>query len=191
MRTAAGLLALGLVAAGASAQQARFPFDTSLPPVGPTPSLAPGVTAAPGAVAPRIDRRGSRHRGFAGPAWFGGYAAYDYPRAPNVVVIQPPAAPPPQEPAPVRREAPEPVRSEIREYDWEERPIREADPASFAVALKDGTVHAARLVWFQNETLYLVTAEGARRSVPVGEFDRPRTEQLNRDRGLRFFPPPG
>jgi hypothetical protein len=125
---------------------------------------------------------------YAYPAFAGGYA-YGYPPPSNVIIVQAtPARPEPSAPPPPR----EPVRPDIREYEWpsptDANPI-EQEPATFSIALENGTVHSAEAAWVQNGTLHFVSSEGVQRQISLSLVDRNLTEKLNRQKKIRFRVP--
>ncbi len=64
-----------------------------------------------------------------------------------------------------------------------------AAPAASAVTLlafKDHTVLAVTDYWLEGDQLYYETAPGLRASVPLDRLDLTLTQQLNRERGVRF-----
>jgi hypothetical protein len=115
--------------------------------------------------------------------------AYGYAPPSNVVIVQaPPARPEPAAPPPPR----EPVRPEIREYEWPsptEASLLEQEPATFSIALEDGTLHSAEAAWVQNGMLHFVSSGGAHRQVSLNLVDRDLTEKLNRQKKIRFRVP--
>ena len=111
------------------------------------------------------------------------YYAYapDYayaPAAPNVTIITVP--PSVVEPPPVRYQAPAPPSASA------ERPPRPAGSPVYLLAIKDGTVWAARAYWIEDSTIQLLTVRDERKSITADQVDRALTEQLNRDRGVEF-----
>lgn len=170
----------------------NFPYNPSLPPIGPIPSLGLNPSAFPqrgiSAGRPAFHRRYFRPGGFypyAAPVFGGGYYCCN-PSPTNVVIVQAPVSPP----EPIVQQPPaEPAKPEVHEYNWpttSESEMREAESPSFSVALKDGSVYSAKAIWIQNGMLYFLTPEGECRSVSVSSVDRSLTEKLNKERKLRF-----
>lgn len=155
-------------------QMPRFPSDAGLPPVLPIPPLiSPSVHPPP--------VRGGGGRGFFPffPGLNTGYPLYQPPvSVSNVVVVQP-AAPPAPPPLPEK-----PPRSELREYSWPASPP--AAPRHFSIVLRDGSVHAARVLWLSGPTLFFITPEGLQREIPLDSVDRPATGRRNRESSLPF-----
>jgi hypothetical protein len=149
------------------------------------PDLPPSPPPAP---------RGPAHRG-ASPAslpyfpllpggWDYDYAPYAPP--PNVTIVQPP--PPP---VIVQERPPQPLHSEIREYKVApESTATVAEPPSFAIALRDGSVHFAMAVTAQDGALLYVDSDGRHERIPLETVDRETTTRLNRERNLTLRLPP-
>jgi hypothetical protein len=189
MRAFVRLYLLLMLAAGISGQQRGA--MTGLPPVGPIPPLGGYRPHVP--VPRSVDRglgfpRHGVHRSFpvTFPIYPGGHF-YQYPVAPNVIVIQQPA-PVAQQPA-APKAPPSPARPEIREYVEASPagplPSQEEQPV-FEIALKDGSVHQAVAVWAAGEDLHYIDTEGRRRRVSLAAIDRAATRRLNRQRNLRL-----
>jgi hypothetical protein len=115
--------------------------------------------------------------------WDYGYAA-PYTPPPAVTIVQ---APPPYIPAP-----PPPLpHAEIHEYKVAPESATAAEPPSFAIALKDGSVRSAMAVTTQGDTLHYVDPEGRHERVSLDAVDRETTTRLNRARNLPLrLPPP-
>jgi hypothetical protein len=118
------------------------------------------------------------------PIFLGGFD-YGYPAfapAPNIVIIQ---QPPAYVAAPAPPENATPV-AEIHEYNATvaDRPAAEAEPAAFALALKDGSIYEAVAVTVQDDVVHYVEPEGRHMRVAVNAVDRDRTKRLNRERKL-------
>lgn len=158
-------------------------------------SMAGG--AAPGGSRAAIHTNGHspvRHRAYrsagfypyAYPAFDGGYD-YEYAPEPNVIVVPQPA---PQVMVPPRE-----VRSEIREYAAPAQgaitpsPAERGEAVTFAVALVDGSRHAASAVWVQDGFLHYVDGEDEHHQVALSSVDRQLTRRLNRERNLDFWLP--
>ena len=131
----------------------------------------------------RSARPSTSHRFF--PGAFPSYwdSGYDYPSygadyapapAPNVVVVQ---LPPPPSPPPT---------PEIHEYSGASAAPASDEQPAYAIALKDGSVHAAAAVTVQDNTLHYVDPDGQHRLVPLDMVDREATRRLNRERNLRL-----
>jgi hypothetical protein len=61
----------------------------------------------------------------------------------------------------------------------------EARPLSL-LAFKDHSIVAVTDYWLEGETLYYETSYSGRVGIPLGQVDLPLTQQLNRERNLRF-----
>ncbi len=126
------------------------------------------------------------HRFFPGAfPWFLGDYSYDgYAPAPSVIMLQQPSLYVLMPPAPS-----EPPKPEIHEYPSPGAPAAN-DDQTFAIVLRDGSVHSAVAVTVQKGALYYVEPDGAHRLVPVQALDREATERLNRERKLQLQLPP-
>ncbi|MEN6533896.1 MAG: hypothetical protein ABFD89_09555 [Bryobacteraceae bacterium] len=191
MRILLGTFLIGLLGVSMQAQQRgmpragpAFPFDSSLPPVSPIPSLAGSRPAAQRFGQP-IRRPGGRLYGGI-PYWYPyatGYATgTESPQ--NVVVMQAASQP---ETAVAAEPIPAP-KSDIRDYSWEAP--GEVHSNVFSIALKSGGTEVAEAVWVQNGSLHYVTPHGDDRSVSLEKVDSERTERLNHENGLRLRIPP-
>lgn len=86
--------------------------------------------------------------------------------------------PPAGRPAPPR-DAPDPSVQEAR--------IRDANtPTITTLAFQDGSVDSVIAYWQQGDQLHYVASDYAKKVVPIGTFDKARSEQLNRDRKVEF-----
>jgi hypothetical protein len=119
------------------------------------------------------------------PVFVGGFGGYYPPPEPSVVVVY--AQPP--EPQAVAESRPTVV---INQYLGEEpRRVTESPrPVIFSIAREDRTVETAVAYWVVGDTLHYITPEGRRAQMPLGQVDRARSEQLNRESGLDFGLPP-
>lgn len=86
-------------------------------------------------------------------------------------------------PAPI-----EPPRPEIHEYQ-SAAPAANEDQ-TFAIVLRDGSVHSAVAVTVQKGALYYVEPDGAHRLVSLEALDREATQRMNRERKLQLQLPP-
>jgi hypothetical protein len=174
-------VALLALAAGASGQRPGVPGQSSgLPPVSPIPSVQP-VRPPAGPYRPANRFAGGRY-GYAGPLLWGGYDYDYYPPAPNVIVVPPAPAPV------VVQEVPPPVaHSEVREYALATAPAGpQAEQASFAIVLKDGSIRSAVAVSVQDNTVHYVDPDGQHLNVSLDQIDRDATKRLNTERKLRL-----
>ena len=116
--------------------------------------------------------------------FFPGGWDYGYAPAQNITIVQ---SPPSYVVVPERPPQP-PVRAEIREY--KPPPPAESSAAaeapSFAIALKDGSVHFASAVTVQQDTLLYVDPDGRHERVSLNAVDRETTKRLNRVRNLEL-----
>lgn len=108
---------------------------------------------------------------------------------PYIVYVVPEATPPqPAEPAePQPRLGP---ISYILEYQPPSRPAEE-EPAPPArpvtlLAFKDQTLIAVTDFWLEGDTLWYETSSGLKTAIPLERLDLPLTQQLNRQRNVRF-----
>ena len=65
----------------------------------------------------------------------------------------------------------------------------ESTPEATSVALlafKDHSIVAVTDYWMEGETVYYETSYGGRTGIPLGQLDLSFTQQLNRERNLRF-----
>ncbi len=166
-----GLSFVVLLAGLAQAQDRQFPraLGAGIPPLQQTPRrVAPPMHASP----------------FWGGNVWGGYAAYPempLPPVTNVVVFEPPPAPPLVLPPP------EPIHSSIQEL----KPAPSSEPpVFFVIALKDGSRLTAAAVWVQGNDLRYVDADDQNRRVPLAAIDRTATRELNQARNLNLRLPP-
>ena len=140
---------------------------------------------------PPLDGAG-RGRHYGGRAYTSGgypYAAgydYGYAQAPNEVVVE--QAPPPvivqQAPPP----PPQPPRPALYEYKPGSlpEPGPPAEPRTFAIILRDGSVHEAMAVWVQEDTLHYMDSDGRHRQTPLDAVDRQSSRRVNRERQLEL-----
>lgn len=122
------------------------------------------------------------------PVW-GGFD-YPYPATPTIILIQLPPAPPQAVPEEIPKR--EPVRPAIREYTpaaFTEPTVSPEEPATFSIALRDGSVTSAVAVWVQGDLLGYVTPQGAHCRLSLEQVDRETTRKLNRERNLEFWLP--
>lgn len=120
-----------------------------------------------------------------GLPWFGDWGYWpeqgqQAPAAPVVMVV-PYAAP-----APAEAYKPEKAEPVTHEYKVEGN----AAPATFAIALKDGTIRAADAVWVNAGGLHFITPEGTTTRVSIDAVDRGRTKSLNQAKNLQLWLPP-
>jgi hypothetical protein len=99
-----------------------------------------------------------------------------------VIVVVQTAPPDPHPPSPP--DPPEKVQPEVREYNWQPTPQDERQ--FFSVALRDGTVHEAKVVWHQLGVVYFITPAGQRGNVPASSLDHDLTQRLNGEKNLRW-----
>jgi hypothetical protein len=121
------------------------------------------------------------HRAFSNIfPWFLGDYGYDsYTPPPNVVLVE---QPPLYVMVPTAPSAP--PKPEMHEYS---HPATVADEEqTFAIVLKDGSVHSAVAVTVQTNGLYYVEPDGAHRLVKLDALDRAATAKLNRERKLQL-----
>jgi|HubBroStandDraft_4_1064222.scaffolds.fasta_scaffold18330_3 hypothetical protein len=127
------------------------------------------------------------HRFFPGafPWFLGDYGyGYDgYSSAPSMVMLPQPPLYVLMPPVPA-----EPPRPEIHEYQ-SSAPTANEDQ-TFAIVLRDGSMHSAVAVTVQKGALYYVEPDGAHRLVALNALDREATERLNRERKLQLQLPP-
>ncbi len=163
-------------------------INLGIPPVAPIPPL--GINAPFSAFDHRF---GFPHRLFEPSGFFpsgfpfsaGGFD-YEYPAAPNIIIVQQPAS------QIVVQEKPREVRPEIREYKQTtptEAVPSEAERPAFVVALKDDSTHSAVAVWVQDDFLHYVDPEGRHRQVSLDQVDHDATRKLNRERKLNLWLP--
>ena len=125
------------------------------------------------------------HRAFPNifPWFFGDYGYDAYEPTPSVVMVE---QPPLYVVVPTAPSAP--PKAEMHEYS---QPTTAADEEqTFAIVLKDGSVHAAVAVTVQANGLYYVEPDGAHRLVKADALDREATVRLNRERKLQLQLPP-
>ena len=152
----------------------------------------------------RGGQRGGGQRGgtvvvpYAYPVFVGGYGTYPEQASPNITIIN--QAPTVPQVIVNQGYAPETANPAIREYSAEgspdvtiyNAPVRPpAEPASqngssYLVAFKDHSIYSAMAFWVQGDTLHYVTPQGVHNQVSLDLVDRDFTEQLNRERNLRF-----
>jgi hypothetical protein len=159
---------LGIVLVGA----------TSAFPQGGIRSFPPAHTAEPRRFSP------------GGFPWFlgdFGYAYESYAPGPSVVIVQQPPLYVLAPPVPSV-----PPKPEIHEYQQSAAASVPAsvDGQTFAIVLKDGSVHSAVAVTVQRNALYYVEPDGGHRLVSLDALDREATGRLNRERKLRLQLPP-
>ena len=160
-----------------------------------------GSFATGRAVQPTIVRPGARPsnnarrfgRDFLVPYYpFG----WDYPQEYLPVSQYPPAEGAPVEEQPPGPAQPEvhahPANSVIHEYAWPpEPPVPSAEPATFTIALKDGSKRSALVAWIQDGKLHYVDLQEQQQVLTSDVIDRDTTLRLNRERNLRIQLPPG
>jgi hypothetical protein len=84
------------------------------------------------------------------------------------------------------------VIPQIREYAAPVAPASGAEPATFAIVLKNGSVLSAAAVTVQGNALQIVDPDGEHRRVPLDAIDRETTRRRNAERNLRLqLPAPG
>jgi hypothetical protein len=105
------------------------------------------------------------------------------PRDPQPIFVLPPAPVMPPAPAPLPP-APAPVRSVIREYNWETSAREVASAKSYLLVLTDSTVRAAIAVWQQDGSLHFLAPDRTSGAVRLDAIDREATRRLNAERGL-------
>jgi len=151
-------------------------------------------------------RRGGFARGFGRPAYglnrgsyalpydYRGYGDYGYAYSPYaaaapyayapqpVVFLQPPIVePPPREVHPV-----------VTNYDWpapSQSAPSEAEPRTFAIVLKDGSIRSATAVIASSDGLHCVDPDERHIRISMSEVDRAATLRLNRARRLNLYLP--
>jgi len=166
--------------AGFGQRPAVMPLGNPLPHLSPIPQL--GGSPRP----PFAPQRGPQHRlaspGYS-PVVYYPMTAYDAPAepAPGVTIIQQFTAPPA---APVAQE--QPVTPQIHEYPAPAAPPPAAEPATFAILLKDGSSYSATAVMIQGKELQIVDPDGQHRRIPLDAIDRDATRRRNADRNLRL-----
>jgi hypothetical protein len=90
-------------------------------------------------------------------------------------------------PAPVVVAEEPPVTPQVREYPAPTAPpAAGAEPATFAIVLKDGSALSASAVTVQGNTLQIVDSEGQHRRVALDAIDREATRRRNAERNLRL-----
>jgi len=182
MRKSLSFWLIFLPASSALAQLGAPPPVRAIPAVGKPGS---GFRSAPRASF------GHRPSSFFYPPYFSDYdyGYSGYAPAPNVVVVQQPAAfvMLPQAP-------PEPPRPEIHEYGSATPgpvPSPEDESAAFTIVLKDGSVRSAVAVAVQNNMVHLVEPDGRHDRVALDTVDRDATRRRNRERHIELqLPPP-
>lgn len=189
---------------------ARHPFSITDPGFGARLGSVvsgfpqPGYPPARGGVGG--NRGGGGQRGtvvvpFPYPVYMGGYDYSMYPaqQSPNVTIINPaPTAPQviinqgytPETANPVIRDYPSGDPNDVRIYTAPSRQPAEnaADQAgrNYLIAFKDHSIYSAMAYWVQGDTLHYVTPQGTHNQASLDLIDRDFTEQLNRERNLRF-----
>ena len=185
-------LQLGLVialAAGAGSGQrpGTMPLGNPLPPLSPIPPFS-GVSPRPQFAPRRAPEHGGRFPGYSPLLYYP--ATYSAPAdaAPaGVTIIQQFVPPVPA----VAAEQPS-VIPQIREYAAPVAPASGAEPATFAIVLKNGSVLSAAAVTVQGNALQIVDPDGEHRRVPLDAIDRETTRRRNAERNLRLqLPAPG
>jgi len=79
--------------------------------------------------------------------------------------------------------------SVLPELQQPSQPVPSATPEAKPVTLlafKDHTIVAVTDYWLEGETLYYSTSYGGQTGIPLDQLDLPFTQQLNRERNLRF-----
>lgn len=157
----------------------------------------------------QFNRFGYSSVGFLGPSYYPffsnyGYlgddysdydqpAPYTYSAQPNVTVVYLPPAPYTAGPQYIgQRYQPESASPSIQEYSSESAPAPAEAPKQifFSFALRDGTSRHALAYWVQNQTLHYIDMDGERGELALNEVNRPRSVELNRNRGVDFWLPP-
>ena len=163
-------------------------MNPGLPPVNPIPPLGVGTFGPPSFHPGSVPQRGIPFGGYSAFPFFGFGDTPVYPPVQNIIVVQQPAPPV------IVQETPrETARAEIREY--KQTTPSESGPGqeqpSFAIALRDSSVHSAMAVTVQNDTLHYVDPDGRHERVSLDAVDRETTTRLNRARKLELrLPPP-
>ena len=190
MPRAAQLGLMLALAAGAGFGQHRgglmpanpVPLGNPLPPISPI---------SPFGGSPRP--QSAHQRGFRSPGYYPfpyyddlGYypATYSAPAEPapgGVTIIQQFAAP-----GPTPAEEQPVVTPEIHEYPAPAAPSSGAEPATFAIVLKDGSALSASAVTVQGSALQIVDPDGQHRRVSLDTIDREATRRRNAERNLRL-----
>jgi hypothetical protein len=131
----------------------------------------------------------------------GGYGYYPEESSPNVTIINPAPAVPqvivnqgytPETANPVIREYPAEGSPDVRIYEAPSRAPADTSSSSsqtgssYLVAFKDHSIYSAMAYWVQGDTLHYVTPQGVHNQASLDLIDRDFTEQLNRERNLRF-----
>lgn len=68
----------------------------------------------------------------------------------------------------------------------ENAPPAQRQDVYFSIALHDGTVYTALAYWVQDGSLHFVDTQGNRHRVAITDVDEPKSENLNRQRGVDF-----
>ncbi len=177
-----GLIVAGQSRLGSFETPALGAPEVSLPAVAPIPPFgAPTAQGFPRRVfRPRL--QGSLFPFFL--PWVPQVVTpYADPAPATVVVVQQAPAEPPQPPRA------EPARSVMHEYRPAEPQPAEEKPATFVLVFTDGSVESAVAVWVHGGAVNWIDASGRRRSAALERFDRERTLERNRERGLRLALP--
>jgi hypothetical protein len=197
----------GIGGFGSGAGQLAPPITTGAPWFGS--GQFSGSTGAPWFGSGQFSGSGFRHGRFGHPyssAYFGGYPLiypfigdydllWDYPLAyqtapafppinNSIIVPEAQSAPPAQEPLKTAN----PV---TKDYKWSEAEAPSGDqPATFTVALKDGSKRYAVTAWVQDSKLHYLDSEGRQQVLSSDLIDRETTQRLNRQNHLDLQLPP-
>jgi hypothetical protein len=190
MRSGIAFGLISLLAGVCFAQRGPGMRPNSMPLGNPLPPLRPIPPAGGSPRPPVAPQRGMRSNGFYSLPYFpASYYPGPYsdsaPPGPSVTIIQQ-FAPPPV----VVEEVP--VTPQIREYPAPAAaPPSGSEPATFTIALKDGSVLTATAVMTQGNALQIVDSDGQHRTVPLDAIDREATRRRNAENNLRLqLPPP-
>jgi hypothetical protein len=152
----------------------------------PLPQLSP-IPPLGGSPRPQFAPQNGPRRRLASPGYspvlYYPTTAYDAPAEPatGVTIIQQFAPPP----APPVAQA-QPVTPQIREYPAPAAPPSGAEPATFAIVLRDGSSYSATAVMAQGKELQIVDPDGGHRRIPLDTIDRDATRRRNAERHLRL-----
>jgi hypothetical protein len=163
-----------------------------VPPGNPLPRLSP-LPPFSGSPRPQFAPQRIPQRGFRSPGYYPfpfysdlGYypATYSFPAesAPGGVTIIQQFAPP----GPASAEEQSAVTPQIHEYPAPAAPSSGAEPATFAIVLKDGSALSASAVTVQGDALQIVDPDGRHRRVSLDTIDREATRRRNAERNLRL-----
>ena len=123
------------------------------------------------------------------PAYSDGYAA-----TPNVVVVYIPTEAAPREiPQPrsqERKESEQPKEAQPNSQGGSAGPgtagLRNRPPAGTLLAFKSGAVYLTIAEWRNGDSIHFVNRDGRQMAMPLETFDYALTEQLNRERHVKF-----